>query len=138
MIRFAALAVAASLSFACAGQAQQAYRSINYHYVVPLNANSMEVVERADSGVRDVWCAAADYVRRVLGDPRRARLYLIAPSGPARTAQGRRGTSFTISAEAAGNPSPSYSASLRTVGTNLSVAAAWNYCRDTLDERFGF
>ena len=102
---------------------------------IPQANNGMEVIERSDSGVRDVWCAAADYVRAVLGDPVRARLYLIKPRGPSQSRPGRKSVGFTISPDEnmAAN-SPSYSASLREIGTNLSVATSYTYCDDVLFE----
>ncbi|XDA96900.1 hypothetical protein AB1M95_12270 [Sulfitobacter sp. LCG007] len=136
MYRIAAVALAALLPITA--QAQQVFKSVNRLSVVPLSQTSFEVIERSDSGVRDIWCAGGDYVRHVLGDPRRARIFLIRRSGPAQTVNGRRGTTFTISPEAAGNPGPSFSASITTTGTNLSANQAQTFCRDVLEEKLGF
>ena len=132
MLRTTILAVSLFLPLTATAQS---FVSINRMEVIPQANNGMEVIERSDSGVRDVWCAAADYVRAVLGDPVRARLYLIKPRGPSQSRPGRKSVGFTISPdESMAANSPSYSASLREIGTNLSVATSYTYCDDVLFE----
>lgn len=115
----------------------QSFVSINRMEVIPQPNGGMEVIEKADTGVRDVWCAAGDYVRRVLGNPTRARLYLTKPHGPSQSRPGRNSVGFTITPDAQmASNGPSYSASLRDIGTNLSVASSYSYCDDVLFEDF--
>ena len=68
-------AVLASLPLQAAAQ-QPAYRAVNWLIVVPVTANSFEVLEDYGEGARGMWCAAGDYARNRIGVPVRAQLYL--------------------------------------------------------------
>lgn len=107
------------------------FEARNRLMVMPTGPSSMEVVEQADSGLDEVWCAAAQYVEERLGNPMRAILYLISPQGPSKTTPGRNAVGFTIkpSAEMAAKPQ-SNSETLTEVGTNVSVEFASSNCRE--------
>jgi hypothetical protein len=113
----------------------QSFQSINKLEVIPRGPTSLEVIESPSSGVRDVWCAAADYVRQRLGDPIRARLTLNKPHGPSRDRPGRDSVGFTITPDPAiKGTGPSIYATLDEIGTNLSVPGSYQYCEDVLYE----
>lgn len=77
-------------------------------------------------GARGMWCAAADYARRVLGAGETARLRVerprSTPRGPVTFALGapERGT-FSVMI---------VGTSLRQKGANLSVGHAFSFCAD--------
>ncbi|MDW4496596.1 hypothetical protein R5H30_01275 [Sulfitobacter sp. D35] len=109
----------------------QTFTAVNRLAVVPLGPGSFEVVETVKTGGRGYWCAAADYVRRQLGNPRRAQIYVIAPLGPSRTVAGARAVGFTITPDTnMAQLKPSYSAATNKLGTNLSVLTSYKYCSD--------
>ena len=97
--------------------------------VNPISATSFEVIEARGAGARDIWCAAAQYAVTDLGLDR-GRLWIEQPRGPARTAQGAKGVTFTTQEMPA--TSTSYSVTVRTAGANLPVIHALQFCRDYL------
>lgn len=124
----AAIALTVCLPFAASAQS---FTAVNGLAVVPLDADSMEVVEIKRTGSRGVWCAAADFVRQRLGNPRRAEIYVMVPRGASRSVQGSNGTIFTIAPDPSTiNAKPSYSASVSEVGVKMSVSQAYKYCSD--------
>lgn len=104
---------------------------IRTRYVLPVvavDADSFEVIENDGAGGPQMWCAAAIYARRVLGQ-RGSDLYVQTARGPAQTVAGRTGVVFTTAPME--NAIPSYSFGLRQVGVTHSSAAASGTCRDT-------
>lgn len=115
-----------------------AFTAINGLDVTPVQGG-FEVLSRGGDGPRQVWCAAAEYAQRVQGARNNQRLFILRGYGPAESARGYRGVSFTLAppqALAAG-PRPgsngNYSVSMNTPGFNLSTAHAWQFCKDALE-----
>ncbi|WP_299723671.1 hypothetical protein [uncultured Tateyamaria sp.] len=95
--------------------------------VIGIDANSFEVIEEQGAGGPQMWCAAAIYARKVLGQ-RGADLYIEVPRGQAQTIAGRQGVVFTIAPVS--NPVQSYSFGTDQAGSKHSVASANSICRD--------
>ncbi|MGA9254792.1 MAG: hypothetical protein WBV78_17795 [Roseobacter sp.] len=117
--------------------AAQAYRSVNWLFVVPVNADTFEVIDDRGESARAIWCAAADYVRAAGLDGVRKRIYIVEPRGPSRTQANAIAVMFTTNPdeEMAKTPS-SYSVSVKRKGENLSVGHAYNFCASLLEELF--
>ncbi|MEM7522121.1 MAG: hypothetical protein AAF307_13955 [Pseudomonadota bacterium] len=111
--------------------AAQGYRAVNKLQVVPLNGGAFEVIEARGEGARGIWCAAADYVLARSGGGNGKRLYVKDPRGPAVTAPGRKGVTFTTNPAALGSaPTQSLSITVNTPGVGLPVNHAVQFCRD--------
>ncbi len=108
--------------------AAEVFRAEN-HVKVTGTAGGFEVANGGGYGARGMWCAAADYARRVLGAPGNARMYIAEGRVPG---LGQRApVRFTL--DPAGlNPSPVVivGASLRKAGASLSVDHAHQFCAD--------
>ena len=117
--------------------AAQAYRSVNWLFVVPVNADTFEVIDDRGESARGIWCAAADYVRAAGLDGVRKRIYIVEPRGPSKTEANAIAVMFTTNPdeEMAKTPS-SYSVSVKRKGENLGVGHAYNFCESLLEERF--
>jgi len=131
--------LAAGLALAAAPLA--AFTAVNGERVVPSpGQRGFEVVSRAGSGPRQIWCAASQYADQVLGARGTTRIYLAAATERAARHGGRRTTGFTITPDAslAGGPRPGdggdYSVSLDRLGYNLSVSHAGMFCDSILQE----
>ena len=132
MFRSSIIALVLVLPIAAAAQS---FQSINRLEVVPTGPASLEVIESPSSGVRDVWCAAADYARHRLGNPIRAKLTLIKPRGPSQYRAGRNSVGFTIAPDpAVAGSGPTIYATLDEVGNTLSVPGSYRYCEAVLFE----
>lgn len=132
MFRSSAVALAIVLPLAANAQG---FQSINRLEVIPKGPTSLEVIESPTSGVRDVWCAAADYVRQRLGNPVHARLTLNKAHGPSQDRPGRDSVGFTIAPDPAiKGKGPAIYATLDEVGNNLSLPGSYRYCEDLLEE----
>ncbi|SEO35639.1 hypothetical protein SAMN04490248_10499 [Salinihabitans flavidus] len=100
---------------------------------------NFEVIAGVRSGPTDIWCAAGDHAGRKLGAGSNDRIYITQGYGPSRTKPGFRGVSFTISPDESLRDGPrlgeggNYSVSMRTVGFNISVSLAEQYCRTSPD-----
>lgn len=124
------------LCFATAVYAQQAYRAINWLYVVPMTDDTFEVIEDRGVGARDMWCAAADYVRIIGRDRARLRLYVQEVRGPSRTIPDRIGVVYTLKPDDMLKNTPSsYSVTVTNVGENLDVGHARNFCDAFFNDR---
>lgn len=130
MTRF--LTIAACIAAFPLAASAQAYRAINDLTVVPLNASSFEVIEARGEGPRGIWCAAAEYAERRLGEG--SRVYIKQGRGPSRSLAGHKAVVFTTNAETLSQP-PSQSLSLTTtrIGVGLPVDHAIQFCRDVYD-----
>lgn len=106
----------------------QTYRAINDLNVIPINANTFEVIEAGGEGPRGMWCAAAEYAERRLGATR-GRVYISVARGPSRTTSGRKSVVFTTNANSL-EQGPFQSTSLNTsqVGIGLPIAHAIQFC----------
>lgn len=105
-------------------------------FVQPFEVNAIsptqfEVIERGDAGAQDMWCEAARYAGVQLGMTR-GRLYIETPRGPARTAQGRIGVTFTTDVPA--KSVTSYSVNVRQAGLSLPIFHARQFCRNHIIE----
>ncbi|WP_227269789.1 hypothetical protein [Roseobacter weihaiensis] len=117
--------------------AANVYRTVNRLYVVPITADTFEVIEDRGVGARGIWCAAADYTRAAGLDGLRKRLYIVEPRGPSRTMANQIGVVFTVNPdEQMRNTPSSYSVSVKRRGENLGVGHAYNFCETLLDELF--
>jgi hypothetical protein len=113
--------------------AAAAFRAVNRLVVVPISADSFEVLESRAAGAADIWCAAADYARRAGLDGPRKRMYVLEPRGPSRTTANAIGVVFTLNPGADIRDTPSsYSVSVKRRGENLSVGHALNFCYDRM------
>ncbi len=117
--------------------AAPAYRAVNWLYVVPVSADTFEVIDDRGESARAIWCAAADYVRAAGLDGVRKRIYIVEPRGPSKTQPNVKAVMFTTNPdeEMANTPS-SYSVSVNRRGENLGVGHAYNFCVSLLEERF--
>lgn len=132
----------ASIAFLCAcalaaPAAGQAFRAKNWLFVVPINADTFEVIEDRGAGARGMWCAAADYAQAAGLDGTRKRLYVENPRGPSKTQPGRTGVVFTTNpGEDIKDTPSSYSVTVNRRGENLSIGHSLNFCFELLNERF--
>lgn len=122
------------LGFALPASAQ-GYLAVNRLVVNPVAGGDFEVIEARGEGARGMWCAAADYVLAARGSGNRTRLYVKEARGPAATAPGRKGVTFTTNADRlAVQPSQAVSVSVRQTGQGLPVNHALQFCRDFEEE----
>ena len=118
--------------------AAQAFRAVNWLYVVPVSTDSFEVLDDRGSSAKDFWCAAADYARAAGLDGVRKRLYIVEPLGASQTTKGAKGVIFTVNPdETMKNTPSSYSVSVKRRNENLSIGHAYNFCDTLLDEIVG-
>jgi hypothetical protein len=111
------------------------FRAVNWLTVVPINANTFEVLESRGAGVHGIWCAAADYARAAGLDGVRKRMYVLDTRGPARTRANETGVVFTTNPDEQLAKTPtSYSVSVTTKGANLSIAQAYIFCETLFEE----
>lgn len=128
--RLFSLILAAGIGLATTATAQ-VYTAINRLAVVPLGAGAFEVIEARGEGARGIWCAAADYVIARDGRGGGVRLYVKSPRGPAASAPGRKGVTFTTNAASLSvEPKQSLSVTVRTAGVGLPVNHAVQFCQD--------
>lgn len=117
--------------------AAQAYRSVNWLYVVPVNADTFEVIDDKGESARGIWCAAADYVRAAGLDGVRKRIYIVEPRGPSKRQANVNSVTFTTNPDDQMAQTPSsYSVSVDRKGENLGVGHAYNFCSALFEERF--
>lgn len=117
--------------------AADAFRAVNRLYVVPLSADTFEVIEDRGAGARGLWCAGSDYVRAIGRDSTRKRMYVLEPRGAAKTVPNRKSVVFTLAPdEALRNTPPSYSVSVNRKGENLEIGHAYTFCQALIDELF--
>ncbi|AVO39548.1 hypothetical protein C6Y53_18850 [Pukyongiella litopenaei] len=106
-----------------------AWWAANRHEVFPVSKTVFEVIGRPGSGAADYWCAAGDFARTALRSRTANRLYIWKAVGPSVTQPGRRAVQFAFSPpKGAENVDPGYSLSVRLVGDNLTIGAAFQYC----------
>lgn len=114
-----------------------AFRAVNWLYVVPLTPDTFEVIEDRGAGARGIWCAAADYVQSAGRDRAGQRMYVLEPRRPSKTVPGRMGIVFTLRPDEAMRDTPSsYSVTVRRRGENLAVHHARLFCDALIDEMF--
>lgn len=117
--------------------AAQAYRAVNWLFVVPINADTFEVIEGRGEGARGIWCAAADYARAAGLDGVRKRMYVLEPRGPSRTQANAIGVTFTTNpSDEMAKTSSSFSVTVKRKGENLAIGHAYNFCASIFEERF--
>jgi hypothetical protein len=100
------------------------------------DSGEFEVIEEHAAGPRQIWCAAAEHGRDVLGLPTATRLYIARGRGPSQLAPGRISVRFSpvpVTAVAPKQDGP-YTASLRDVGFSLSIGHAQTYCDNVVDD----
>ncbi|MCW8843291.1 MAG: hypothetical protein OQK00_07745 [Rhodobacteraceae bacterium] len=120
--------------------AAQAFTAINDLEVNPLQ-QGFEVVVKDGAGPRQIWCAAAQYARRVQGNGPTTRIYITDGYGPSATSPGRRAVAFTTQSASVSNSvrpgeGGNYSVSIRKPGYTLTVAHAESFCSDVFEDRF--
>ena len=93
-----------------------------------VSATEFEVLEGPNKGARTYWCRAAFHAQFLLGR-KSGRLYISRPFGPAQTASGKRGVSFSLTETS--TVSNSVSPSIRQEGTTLLINHALQFCRDS-------
>lgn len=109
-----------------------AWTAVNRSEVTALGGDRFEVVNRNSSRSQDYWCAAGDYAIAALHTPATQRVYIYAAVGPSQTAPGRKGVTFSLSPPPGGPAPQTYSLSVKSVGDNLTAAAARQYCTDRM------
>lgn len=115
--------------------AAQPYRAENLLIVNPVDATAFEVIEARGEGARGIWCAAASYAEERLGQRDGARLHVLVPLGPASTAPGRKGVTFTTDPTRLPLPPVrGYSVSVREQGYTLPTFHARQFCRDIYED----
>lgn len=127
------------LSTACSLPAIAAdFRAINRLNVVPISADTFEVIEDHGAGASDIWCAASEYARAAGLDGVRRRMYVVDPRGPSKTRANEIGVVFTVNPDDEMRNSPtSYSVTVKRRGENLSIGHANEFCRNLLEDAFG-
>ena len=125
-----ALALAASWAFGVA-DAQgtgKVYYASNDFKVVPLGGADFEVVPRGGSSGPRYFCAAGDYARVRLNAPPAARVVVTKAEGRSAELGVRRSVGFTVVPQGAVTGGSAFTASVRKVGNNYSVAHARTMC----------
>ena len=109
------------------------FRARNTLTVNPITATEFEVVKKASSSPRAMWCAASDFSGRGLGRYKKTDLIIKTPIGPSVTQPGRIGVMFTIDPDKSDIPSSkSGSVTVKTAGASLSVGHAQTFCGDSI------
>ena len=107
----------------------KSFKAINRLTVNPINATDFEVIKKASSSPRAMWCAAADYSGRRLDRYNKTDLIIITPIGPSTTQPDRNGVTFTIDPNQSNvAPTKSYSVTVKTAGASMSVGHAKTFC----------
>lgn len=109
--------------------AAEGFRAVN-HVVVTAVPGGFDVAGGGGFGARGMWCAAADYAKRVRGARGVDRIYIAQGRTPG---IGQRApVRFTLSSDGL-TPASVFvvDASLRQAGANLSVDHAYGFCSDT-------
>lgn len=100
------------------------------------SGDAFEVVGRPGSAGSDYWCAAGDYALRVLGATHGERIYLVRGRGAPVTSNRKSAVHFSLTpVEGAVQRNPPF-LSMKSVGDNLSVSFARNYCLDNKSLEF--
>jgi hypothetical protein len=100
----------------------------NRYEIRPLQDGVFEVVSLTRSGASDYWCGAGDYARNQLRAPVTQRIYIWKAIGPSVGRSGRKAVQFSFTAPEGANTTPGYSLSVKAVGDNMTVDAAYQYC----------
>lgn len=118
-------------SLAVVPAAAQSFRAENRLKVAAVDGG-FEAIEGGDFSNRGLWCAGADYAFRVAGASNTDRLYVKAARAPAQTDPRRKAVTFTLDPTGL-DPTPArfIGASLKTPGSNLAVAHAYQFCADS-------
>jgi len=120
------ITILVSVSVAASSAAAQSFaRDV---IVVPVNGtggNTFEVVERPLIGPTQFWCAAGIYAKRKLG-VQRGNIYIANAYGPAKTAKGGRGVTF--STDEVPGAFTNFTLNYRQQGLTKSVGAALAFC----------
>ena len=99
-----------------------------------------EVISERGAGPREIWCAAAQYARGVLGEAPNTRIYLAREIGPSPQYDTKNSASFTTRPDSTLAPGPrpgdggNYSVSLKTTGYSLRLAHAEGFCPRIIEE----
>ncbi len=80
----------------------EAFRSFNGAQVNPIDDIVFEVIPKNSPRTGDIWCAASEYARRVLGAGWRTRVYVVQGQGTSVTTGRRTAIQFTIYPDKAG------------------------------------
>lgn len=127
--------IAATMCIALVGTlpvSAKSFRAVNRLVVNPVSADEFEVIESNGAGARQIWCAAAEYNERVLGNTRETELIVKTKRGPSATDPGRKGVVFTNNPANVSAPiTKSVSVSVNTPGMSLPSHHARTFCRDT-------
>ena len=118
-----AILLAAALPFSASAQVY--FPEIITVSVNAVSSNSFEVLEKPLVGPAQVWCAAGIYAKRKLGHSR-GDVAIVEAYGPAQTAQGARGVTFTT--QDVPGAFKDISATYRNVGKTMSVGLATSLC----------
>jgi hypothetical protein len=126
------LLIVGLLALALAAPASaEPFRALNRLHVVPLSADSFEVIEAYGEGGRGIWCAAADYTREIGRDAPKQRLFIAEGRGPAQTRPDRMSVVFTLVPNDDPATRPVFTwVTTRNVGASLPVFLAYTFCDD--------
>ncbi len=103
------------------GTAQAADARTSVDYAAQAGPGSSVLIKpMRPSGDAQYWCAAADYMRGTFGSAGTARIYVT-------EARSRGAARFALDPPASG-PVTTFSISVGTVGNNMSVAEAQQFC----------
>ena len=111
----------------------KSFQATNWLTVNPVGPTEFEVIKKASTSPRAMWCAAADYSGRVLGRYKKTELIIVKPIGPAETQQQRNGVVFTIDpAQSPVEPKRSSSVTIKKAGASMSAGHARTLCGDDI------
>lgn len=105
--------------------------------VNPIDSLIFEVIPTAGGDLRDFWCGASEYARRVKGAAWTDHVYVVQGRGTSVTTGRRTAVQFTLSPEEVGVP-PSPQGWLRwgvKPGDSMSVQQARGYCHQRAVEQ---
>ncbi len=117
---------------ACLPGLAGAWTSSNHHRVSPVSDTVFEVVGRPGSAGQEYWCAAGDYVHRVLKARVVQRIYLVRGPAPAQTANWNYAVLFSLTPPVDEDTRARLTLSVKQVGSNLSSALAQGYCQQDI------
>ena len=126
-MRIVHIVLTAVLGLTATTVSAQSFRAENRVIVTPQGDGLFAVETSSRYGARGAWCAAADYAMDRLGASSVARIYVRGPKAS--------NSAPVVFGMDAGDTSPtgvfSTSTALRTAGSNLTVAHAFQFCYDS-------
>ena len=98
--------------------------------VRPIDSHTFEAIENDGAGGTQMWCAAAKFTRKYLGQ-RGGNITVLTPRSPSVAVQGRKSVIF--STNAADTSRRSTSQGVRQAGQTFSMAHAYALCKSRYD-----